>query len=299
MTEKTSNREASEDQPDTAPNGRAATIPSLDKGKSRAWHLTLAYNGTAFHGWQIQSNQRTVQGELQKRLRLFFHDPELRLAATSRTDAGVHALDQHISFAAIPPADMDADRIKYSLNRWLPADMQITSLEEADPEFHARYSANGKAYTYVVHTGQKCSPFFTNLVWHYSPSLDLDTIRKAADILVGEHDFASFAVNPKREIESTVRTLHRLEITREGDIVYFNVIGNSFLYKMVRSLVGYLIHWGSGHPTLADPETVLAARDRCTAAESAPPQGLFLAQVFLQPQAWQCYRPLLPPFTLI
>lgn len=262
------------------------------------WHATVAYDGTAFRGWQIQPNLRTVQGELQKRIRLIFRQPELRLSATSRTDTGVHALDQHVSFAAPRSGEMPPDRLRQTLNRWLPEDVQVRSIELARSNFSARYDSIGKAYTYVVYTGEKCHPLFSRFVWQLNRTLELNDMREAARHLVGEHDFSSFAVNPKREIATNVRRLHRVEVSSAGDFVFFNVVGESFLYKMVRSIVGYLVFVGRGAARPDDIVELLQARDRCASVYTgAPGQGLFLAKAFFDEDAWHTYEPLLPPFT--
>jgi len=262
-----------------------------------SWHATVAYDGTAFRGWQIQPDLRTVQGELQKRVRLIFRQPELRLSATSRTDAGVHALDQHVSFSAPQSAELTPERVRQTLNRWLPEDVQVRSIELARSNFSARYDCIGKAYTYVVCTGEKCHPLFSRFVWHLQRTLALDDMQEAATHLVGEHDFSSFAVNPKREIATNVRRLHRVEVSSSGDFVFFNVVGEGFLYKMVRSIVGYLVFVGRGAARTDDIVGLLQARDRCASAYTgAPGRGLFLAKAFFDGDSWPTYKPILPPF---
>jgi tRNA pseudouridine38-40 synthase len=238
-----------------------------------------------------------VQGELQKRLTVLFRTPDLRVSGTSRTDAGVHALDQHVSFQAEPPADMDGDRLRYVLNRWLPPDIRVQHAERREDDFSARFSSTGKAYTYCVYTGEKPHPFVARFVWHYPRALDLQAVRETCSHLTGEQDYSSFAANPKRPIDTHVRRVMRVDAIRDGDFLYFNVVGESFLYKMVRSMVGYAVHVGAGRASPADTLSVLAARDRCAAADSAPAQGLFLAKVFFDPDEWQSYTPLLPPFS--
>jgi len=262
----------------------------------RCWHLSLAYDGTRFSGWQVQPRLRTVQGELADRLRRLFNDPELRVAGTSRTDGGVHALDQQVSFEADTPADFTPDRLHGILNRWLPEDMMVTAVREALLGFNVRFAAAGKAYTYVVNPGDRLLPMFSPFVWHYRRELDLAAMREAAAHLVGEHDFSSFAANPKREVESHVRRVHRVEVVPVDGLLCFDVVGESFLYKMVRGMVGWLVHVGRGGAPPEATAAVLAAQDRGAAADSAPPQGLFLARVFFQPDEWRHYRPLLPPF---
>ena len=281
-----------EPKPEDVPSAEASCT---DCG-ARTWHLSVAYDGSDFRGWQIQPGQRTVQRELQSRLARLFRAPDLRTAATSRTDAGVHALAQQVSFSAVTPPELDAESIRCSLNRWLPRDIRVTRVREREPGFNARRRARAKAYTYVAFRGEKCNPLHARFVWHVPGALDADSACRAAALLAGEHDFASFGVNAKREVTSFVRTVHRLEVLPRGEFVFFNVVGDSFLYKMVRSLVGYLVHVGRGAAAPEDALTVLEAKDRCAAADSAPAQGLFLARVFFQAGEWETYQPILPPF---
>lgn len=259
------------------------------------WYLSLSYDGTAYHGWQIQPGQCTVQGQLQERLRRLFRDNELRTVGSSRTDAGVHALDQRVSFEATFPGELDSEQLKFILNRWLPDDILVNWAEERPPGFSARFDNHGKAYTYVIAT-KRLSPLFTRFAWPYHRPLDTGAMAEAALLLEGEQNFQSFAVNPKREIESWVRRLHRVQVLECDGLVCVNVVGESFLYKMVRSIVGWLVCVGAGRARPADTTTVLAARNRCAAAESAPSQGLFLARVFSAVDEWQDYTADIPPF---
>lgn len=275
------------------PNPTAVTV---DEAPESSWHLRVAYDGTGFHGWQIQPGQRTVQEELQNRLRRIFRAPELKVTGSSRTDAGVHALDQQVSFAAPTPADLDGDRLRRLLNRWLPADIRVTRASPAAAGFSARYANCGKAYTYCLFQGEKVSPLFARFVWPLPRPLDLVAAAAAAARLEGRHDFASFGVNPKRDLESTVCHLQRVQVIPLGDLVCVSVVGDRFLYKMVRGLVGYLVHIGHGHAAPDEVPRVLAARDRCAAAQSAPAAGLFLARVFFDEEERRIYTPRLPPF---
>jgi tRNA pseudouridine38-40 synthase len=272
-------------------------VPSVTGGlPARTWHLSLAYDGTAFHGWQIQPGQRTVQGQVLQRLQRLFQAPDLQVSATSRTDAGVHALDQHLSFTVPTPADLDGEGLRRLLNRWLPEDIRVTAAVEAPAGFKARHANCGKAYTYSLFQGEKVSPLFARFVWSLNQRLDIAAMRQTAVLLAGERDFASFGVNPRREIESTVCHLFRVQVVAQGDLVCVSVVGDRFLYKMVRGLVGYLVHVGHGK---APPEAVLrvlAACDRGAAAQSAPAAGLFLARVFFDPAEMQAYEPVVPPF---
>jgi len=274
-------------------------IIAVDKPKAEpvCWHLKVQYDGTEFYGWQVQPKNRTVQGEMRTRLRLMLRNPELKVFGSSRTDAGVHALDQQVSFETVMPKDMTPDKFPAQLNRWLPDDILLKSAEIAPPGFNARYDNFGKAYTYCISPGVKINPIFARYVWRTPKALDIDAMREAASYLVGENDFASFAANAGREIESTVRNLHNLDVLENGDgLIYINAVGDSFLYKMVRSLTGYLVHVGAGHAKPEEAKRVLAAKNRSAAADSAPAQGLFLAKVFLREGEWRDYKPVLPPF---
>ncbi len=261
------------------------------------FHLSIAYDGTRYAGWQVQPAHATVQGELLTRLRLMMRDPELRIFGSSRTDSGVHALDQQVSFQVKLPADVDPQELGRRLNRWLPEDIYVKSCRVCEKPFHARFDNCGKAYTYCLAPGFKPNPLYVRYLWRTPHELDLDAMREAASYLQGEHDFASFAVNPGKEIESTVRNLRRLELLQNGDgLLYVNAVGDSFLYKMVRSLVGYLVHVGQGYAKPQDALRVLEGKSRSLAADSAPARGLFLAKVFYSPEEWRSYQPVLPPF---
>ena len=283
------------------PDRAAASLPAGSAGRP-VWHLALSYDGAAYSGWQVQPHAPTIHGELEKRLRLLFRAPALRLAATSRTDAGVHALDQHVTFS-LPPElevlpELTPEQVRYVLNRWLPAAIRVQAAELREPAFHARHSAIGKAYTYVISNQDQTSPFAARYAWIY-PNRVLDTaaMAEAASAFVGEHDFASFAANDKHGArEDTVRRLWKVEVIRDGSWVYLNVLGESFLYKMVRAIAGFLLHVGRGSCPPHAVHEVLAARNRGAAADSAPAQGLFLARVFWQPDEGRRYTPQLPPF---
>lgn len=264
----------------------------------KTFHLSLCYDGTGYHGWQIQPHDKTIQGELRLRLRLMLRQPELKIAGCSRTDSGVHALDQQVSFTADVDDEVTPDWLKAKLNRWLPDTIVVTAAHEAEPGFNARFANHGKAYTYCLSPGRRTNPLAARFVWATPRELDVDAMRQAAAYLVGEHDFKSFTVNSGQEIDSTVRRLHRLDVIERDGLLYVVAVGESFLYKMVRSLTGYLVHVGNGYAKADDTPAVLAALNRCEAADSAPAKGLFLAKVFWTPDAWRSYEPVLPPFAL-
>ncbi|MBP5641379.1 MAG: tRNA pseudouridine(38-40) synthase TruA [Victivallales bacterium] len=264
----------------------------------KTFHLTVSYDGTDYHGWQVQPQHKTIQGEIRKRLRLMLRDPELKIAGCSRTDSGVHALDQHVSFEAKVEPSMTAEHLMFKLNRWLPDDILVLAASEVEQGFNARFSNFGKAYTYCISPGRRVSPLATRYVWMTPHELDVSAMRQAAAFLEGRHDFKSFTVNSGKEIEDTVRLLHRLELVEQNGLLYVVAVGESFLYKMVRSLAGYLVHVGQGYAKPENTPEVLASLNRCEAADSAPAKGLFLAKVFWEPDEWKSYEPLLPPFAL-
>lgn len=262
-----------------------------------AFHLTVAYDGTNFNGWQIQKpGVRTAQGELESRLQRLFRDPDLRTIGSSRTDAGVHALGQSVSFRVRDPHDFTPESLAYTLNRWLPDDLRVVACRQVDHDFHARHDAIGKTYVYTLVAHPACSPFEVRYAWHISDELHIDRMRRCAQELVGEHDFKAFSANPKREMETTVRTLHAIDIVQAPAHAYLIFNGASFLYKMVRSLVGHLVHaartaeWQPQHT-----RAMLKTRERESHVHTAPPQGLFLARVHYQGDEWTDYQPPLPP----
>lgn len=262
----------------------------------KTWHLKVAYDGTDYCGWQVQKDHKTVQGEIRMRLRLMFRSPELLIAGSSRTDSGVHALDQQVSFTVPWPKNFTGDMLVRKLNRWLPDDILILSAQEVPQDFNVRYDNFGKAYTYCISPGRRTHPLITRYVWRTPHELDVEAMRQAAASLQGEHDFAAFAANPGRELDSTVRKLNRLEVIEKDGLLYVIAVGESFLYKMVRGLTGYLVHVGQGYATPQDAIRVLESKDRRQAADSAPAKGLFLAKVFWSPDEWIDYTPKLPPF---
>jgi tRNA pseudouridine38-40 synthase len=237
--------------------------------------LTLAYDGTGFHGWARQPGVRTVEGVLGQSLgQMLPLAPSLSVAG--RTDAGVHAEGQVVSFVA--PDGTDPARLQRALNGMLAPEVVVLDSREVSPGFDARHSATGRQYRYRIDTGEVPSPFTARFVWHRPGRLAVGRMRAAARLLEGEHDFASFCRAPKAPA-STVRTLRRLAVSTRGDHVEIRAAADGFLHQMVRSLVGTLVAVGEG---TIEPEAVpaiVAARDRAVAGPIAPPRGLALARV--------------------
>ncbi|MEW6058981.1 MAG: tRNA pseudouridine(38-40) synthase TruA [Actinomycetota bacterium] len=237
--------------------------------------MTLAYDGTGFRGWARQRGQRTVQGVLETALeRSLRRVPKLSVAG--RTDAGVHARGQVVSF----PADdgLDIGRLQRGLNGMLAPEIVVLDARRAPEGFDARRSATAREYRYLIDVGPVPDPFTARFVWHRPGEPSLVRMRAAARVLVGEHDFASFCRAPQGGA-STVRRLERLAVSRTGDRVEIGARANAFLHQMVRSLVGALVPVGDGRIEPGEMAAILAARDRSKTGPVAPPHGLTLERV--------------------
>jgi tRNA pseudouridine38-40 synthase len=242
--------------------------------------ITLAYDGSEFFGWQVQPERPTIQGTLAGALERITGERVLP-QGSGRTDAGVHALAQVASCALqspIPPANL-----MIALNNILPPAIRVTSVEEAAPDFHARRSAKAKTYRYLIYRGDVCPPFLARYMYHHPYPLDEQAMRVAAEQVVGEHDFTSFAaVDPERgkEDPSNVRTIFLSAFQREGEQFVYQVRGSGFLHHMVRNLIGTFLLVGKGTLRLEDLGHILHARDRsANPGATAPASGLYLASV--------------------
>jgi tRNA pseudouridine38-40 synthase len=234
--------------------------------------LVLAYDGSGFRGFARQPRVRTVQGLLEETLeRVLGKAPKLSVAG--RTDAGVHALGQVVSFEA----ELEPARIQRSLNRLLAPEVVAREAAHARRGFDARHSATAREYAYRIRTADWPDPFTARFEWHRPGPLTLSAMRQAARLLVGEHDFASFCRAPAEG--GTVRHLRRLSVSRSGETLEVRAVADAFLHQMVRSLVGTLVDVGRGRLDPDDMPAILAARDRAAAGSLAPPDGLTLLRV--------------------
>ena len=261
------------------------------------WKLTLAYNGSQFHGWQIQPGLVTVQGTLAEALREISGENVLPQGA-GRTDAGVHALAQVTSFALEAP--IPAANLHRALNRVLPAAMRVLQAEVVDEGFHARHSARGKLYEYRIFErrdwGAKeavaperiCSPFLAPFVWDCRWPLEISLLERAAAQVVGRHDFSAMAAAARelrddREGRSgrpnPVKTIYSSEWSRVEGLLVYRVRGSGFLHHMVRNLVGTMVDIGRGSLLVEELPKILATRDRTQAGPTAPASGLYLVEV--------------------
>lgn len=242
------------------------------------YKLTIAYDGTAYSGWQVQPNGISIQELIQEKASIILREKTI-VIGSGRTDAGVHAMGQVAHFHSLPIQNLS--RFQMSLNRLLPKDIRILLVEEVQQDFHARYSAIGKIYHYYLHLDRVIDPFKRLYSLHVKGDIDLSTLKEAALVFLGTHDFTSFANEAHLGSASRdpVRTLKRLDIVEQPGGVCLEFEGDGFLYKMVRNIVGTLLEVAAGKCSKEDLPRILAARDRKMAGHAAPPQGLFLMKV--------------------
>lgn len=237
--------------------------------------LTVAYDGTNYCGWQIQKNGITVEEVLNRTLTKFFKE-EIAVIGASRTDSGVHALGNVAVFDA--DVTMPPDKISYAINNLLPEDIRIRKSEEVEADFHPRYCDTRKTYEYKIYNNQFPNPIerlYSHFVYY---PLDVEKMQRAADYLVGEHDFKSFCT-PKPDVENTVRTIYSIRVTKVEHMVTIRINGNGFLYNMVRIIVGSLMKVGMGMIPPEEIKNILEAKDRTKAGHKAPACGLTLVEI--------------------
>jgi tRNA pseudouridine38-40 synthase len=251
--------------------------------------ITIAYDGTAYSGWQVQPDKPTIQGTFEATWQSLTRE-SLRVTAAGRTDAGVHALGQVIGLST--ETRLTNDDLHRGLNALLPDDIGVIAIDDAPENFHATYAAAGKRYRYNVHNARAPSVFERHYAWHYPQPLDAKAMHAAGQGLVGRHDFSSFETAGSKRPDS-IRTIHELTVFHVGEFlrnshlavseklprIAIEVAGDGFLYNMVRTIVGTLIEVGTDKREVTWPAEVLAARDRRRAGQTAPPHGLFLVRV--------------------
>ena len=250
-------------------------------GPRRKYRVTIAYDGTGFSGWQYQENAVGVQQVVEEALAYLEGGP-VRVFGSSRTDAGVHARGfvGHFHLTKpIPPRNLVR-----AMNSRLPESVRLLRAAYAPESFDARLSAIAKEYRYQLYQADILPPHLVPFWTFCHRPLDLAAMQKAAAAFVGRHDFVSFAANPNRELESTVRRIYSFEVRKAGPRYTFIVRGNGFLYKQVRSMVGFLIAVGKGNePPSAVRELLRAKTPRTARVETAPARGLSLWKVFYRP----------------
>lgn len=252
-------------------------LPEVREGKfMKRVMLLVAYDGTNYCGWQLQKNVPTIEGELNRALHILTGE-EIQVHGASRTDAGVHALGNVAVFDT--EMRMPADRFAYALNQRLPEDIRIQSSREVEPDFHPRYQESVKTYEYRILNRKFPLPSYRLNTYFTCYPLDEKKMQRAADDLVGKHDFQSFCA-AGAQVSTTVRTIYQAKVIREEELVTIRISGNGFLYNMVRIIAGTLLKVGGG---VWEPDIIpgiLEARDRQQAGPTAPAKGLTLIKIF-------------------
>lgn len=245
---------------------------------SYKYKMVIAYDGTHYHGWQMQPNGLTIQEVLQDKLHIILKEPTPVVGA-GRTDAGVHALGQTAHFSHANP--LDAPKVLRSLNGLLPPDIRVKSLDSAPQDFHARFSAVNKIYHYHLNLSAVPDPFLRLYSWHIPERLNLEGLQDAAACFLGTHDFSAFANEASLGAagKNPIRTIKRIEIVPQREGIRLEFEAGSFLYKMVRNLTGTLIEVAKGKRSIEEIEAILASRDRRRSGRAAPAKGLFLMRV--------------------
>lgn len=236
------------------------------------YFLEVSYKGTNFNGFQIQNTGKTIQGEIQNALLKLFKDPII-LTGSSRTDAGVHALQNYFHFDIEHPFPMER---LYNLNSMVSPDIVIKRIVEVGEEAHSRFDANTREYKYYIH--QSKNPFIQDTSYYYPYTLDWDKLKAATSLILGRHDFSSFS-KKNTQVNNFFCEILKAEWYTENQQIVFNIRGNRFLRGMVRALVATLLKVGRGYFSLDDFTTILAAHDCSKADFSAPGKGLFLVEV--------------------
>lgn len=241
--------------------------------------VTICYDGTLYHGWQIQKNATSIQEVFQNALYKIVGS-EIDIKGCSRTDSGVHANMYCISFKT--DMNIPCKRLVAALNRYLPKDVAVLKAEEVADDFHARYSAKGKEYIYKIWNTEIRNPFVDGYAFHYWYPLDVDMLNRAAKAFVGKHDFTSFCTLDMRKMENMERTVEYFDVYRDGDMVFMKVKADGFLYNMVRIMVGTLLRVAQGKIKEDGILDIIEAKDRSKAGPKAQACGLYLNKVFYE-----------------
>ncbi len=238
--------------------------------------LTIAYDGRAYHGWQIQKNALSVQEVFQSALKNIIGD-NFSVKGCSRTDSGVHANMYCINI--LTTHKISPERLKAAMNRFLPLDIVVNSAQEVSLDFHARYSCKSKEYIYKIWNSQERNPFLNGYALHYRYELDVEKLNSAAKAYIGTHDFTSFCTLDKREKGDFTRTVTSFHVTRDGKMVEMRVEADGFLYNMVRIMVGTLLRVAQGKIEVNEISNIIKGKNRKLAGPTAPACGLYLNRV--------------------
>jgi len=247
--------------------------------------IKIEYKGTNYCGWQTQKNNRntrlqtlqrkSIQEIIEEILQKILQE-KVKLISSGRTDAGVHALGQVANFKTT--SNIIPKRLQKSLNDLLPEDIVVSSVEEVGGDFHSRFNAKSKVYRYTILNRNYPSVFLKDTVYFYPYPLDIRLMRKESRVLIGRHDFKSFQASGKKEID-TIRTIKKIKILKNKDLIFVDIEGNGFLHNMVRSIVGTLLEIGRGRLRRGSLKKILLSRDRKAAGPTLPARGLCLVKV--------------------
>lgn len=241
------------------------------------YKCVVAYDGTRFAGYQVQPQKRTVQGEIEGALKKLHKGSYVKVSASGRTDAGVHAKGQVIHFDST--LQIPESKWTVAVNSLLPDDIAVISTVATAADFHARFDAKGKEYRYYVQLTSRKDPFNRHYLYQYPYKLNVSAMKEASAYLIGTHDFTSFC-SAKTEVEDKVRSIREIELIEKEGMLIFRFVGNGFLYNMVRILVGTLLEVGSGVRDIHTMQEILEKKDRALAGKTAPAHGLYLWEVF-------------------
>lgn len=237
--------------------------------------LTIQYDGSNYHGWQVQKNAVSVQSVLQDAIEKLFCS-RLDVKGCSRTDSKVHANMYCVSFCT--DKDIKCENVVMGLNTYLPNDVAVVDCKEVSEDFHPRYSCKSKEYIYKVYNGKIRNPFLTNYAFHYRYPIDAEYLNKESKHYVGKYDYSGFC-SIKSDVESKIRDVKNFEVWRDGDMVYFKVEADGFLYNMVRIMVGTLLFVNEGKIKEGELKDVILSKERKRGGKTAPPQGLYLNKI--------------------
>ncbi len=237
--------------------------------------LTIEYDGKDYNGWQKQPNKLNIQGEIEKAIETVT-GKKVELIGSGRTDAGVHAFAQVANFKI--DSDFPIEKIAIAINSQLKTSIRIQKAEEVEENFHSRYHCHKKTYSYIIDNSEQGTAIYRNYTYHVPQPLDVEAMQKAANYLVGEHDFSSFKSSGTSS-KSSVRTIYEAKVLKEQERVVIMLTGNGFLYNMVRIISGTLVEIGKGEKKPEEMKKILEAKDRSLAGKTLPAQGLFLMSV--------------------
>lgn len=237
--------------------------------------IEIKYDGSFYHGWQVQKNAVTIQETFQNAVEKVFGE-RLDVKGCSRTDSGVHAN----MYCLTLDTDMEIsdNGVVMALNTYLPKDIAAVGCREVNSDFHPRYSCKTKEYVYKIYNGKIRNPFYADYALHYRYPIDADYLNKEAQAFVGTYDYSGFC-SANSDVEDTVRTVKACSVWREGDMVYFRVEADGFLYNMVRIMVGTLLFAAQGKIKSGELTDIIKSKDRRRAGKTAPAQGLYLNRV--------------------